>query len=116
MSFAQWFKRSFGVGVPAEFEAYLIAHPHGVENGYGPRLWTAEAIQDETDDRKLAEKGVCLIGASDETHHILLRARDGKVFIVDPMDYQTVDAWFSDVDSLIGLLQLERIEKQEHQI
>jgi hypothetical protein len=107
MSFAQWFTKSFGVGVPAEFEAYLAAHPQGVENGYGPRLWTAEAIQDETDDRELADKGVCLIGASDDTRHILLRARDGKIFIVDPRDYQTVDAWFSDVDSLIGLLNLE---------
>lgn len=107
MSFAKWFRTAFGVEVPAAFDAYLAAHPQGVENGYGPRLWNAQVIQDETDDRELAEKGVCMIGASDDTRHILLRARDGKVFIVDPMDYQTVDAWFSDVDSLIGLLNLE---------
>ncbi|WP_176331470.1 hypothetical protein [Burkholderia vietnamiensis] len=107
MSFANWFKTTFGVAVPPVFDAYLAAHPQGVENGYGPRLWNAQAIQDETDDRELAEKGVCIIGASDDTRHILLRVRDGKVFIVDPMDYQTVDAWFSDVDSLIGLLNLE---------
>lgn len=107
MSFAKWFKTTFGVEVPAAFDAYLATHPHGVENGYGPRLWNAHAIQDETDDRELAQKGVCIIGASDDTRHILLRARDGKVFIVDPMDYQTVDAWFSDIDSLIGLLNLE---------
>ncbi|MEX3555762.1 MAG: hypothetical protein VB131_03870, partial [Burkholderia gladioli] len=53
------------------------------------------------------EWDTAIIGAVDDTRHILLRARDGKVFIVDPMDYQTVDAWFSDVDSLIGLLNLE---------
>lgn len=107
MSFAQWFTKTFGVGVPAEFEAYLAAYPRGVENGYGPKIWNAQAIQDETDDRNLADKGVCIIGASDDTRHILLRARDGKVFVVDPMDYQTVDAWFSDIDSLNGLLNLE---------
>ncbi|WP_334043702.1 hypothetical protein [Burkholderia ambifaria] len=107
MSFAQWFMKAFGVAVPAEFEAYLSEHPQGVENGYGPRLWTADSIHDETDDRGLADKGVCIIGAVDDTRHILLRARDGRVFIVDPMDYQTVDAWFTDVDSLIGLLNLE---------
>ncbi|WP_176315781.1 hypothetical protein [Burkholderia vietnamiensis] len=107
MNFAQWFKKSFAVDVPTEFEAYLAAHPQGVENGYGPKLWTADTIQAETEDRGLADKGVCLIGTSDDTCHILLRARDGRVFIVDPMDYQVVDAWFSDVDSLIGLLHLE---------
>jgi hypothetical protein len=107
MSFAQWFTDKFGVAVPAEFATYLAEHPQGVENGYGPRLWNAEAIQGETDDRELADKGVCIIGASDSIRHILLRSRDGKVFIVDSMDHQTVDAWFSDVDSLIGLLNLE---------
>lgn len=107
MSFAQWFTDTFGGRIPAEFEAFLAAHPQGVENGYGPKIWNAQTIQAETDDRNLAAKGVCIIGASDDTCHILLRARDGKVFIVDRMDYQTVDAWFSDIDSLIGLLNLE---------
>jgi hypothetical protein len=37
MRFAQWFTKTFGVGVPAEFEAYLTTH-QGVENGYGPKL------------------------------------------------------------------------------
>ncbi|MBC8752763.1 MULTISPECIES: hypothetical protein [Paraburkholderia] len=101
------FTKTFGVGVPAEFEAYLAAHPKGVENGYGPRLWNTEAIQGETDERDLASKGVCIIGASDDVSNILLRARDGKLFIVDSMDHTTVDAWFSGVDSLIGLLNLE---------
>lgn len=107
MNFTQWYTKSFGIAVPAELETYLAAHPQGVENGYGPRLWTAEAIQGETDDRELADKGVCMIGASDSIAHILLRARDGKVFIVDSMDHTAVDAWFSGVDSIIGLLNLE---------
>ncbi|CAJ6715495.1 Uncharacterised protein [Burkholderia pseudomallei] len=56
-------------------EANLREHPQGVENGYGPWLWTAQAIHDETDDRELAGKGVCIIEAIDDTRHILLRAR-----------------------------------------
>lgn len=48
-----------------------------------------------------------MIGACDSIRHILLRARDGKVFIVDSRDHTTVDAWFSDINSLIGLLNLE---------
>ncbi|MEX3555970.1 MAG: hypothetical protein VB131_05060 [Burkholderia gladioli] len=63
MSFAQWFTKAFDVAVPAQLATYLTEHPHGVENGYGPRLWTAQAIHDETDDRGLAGKGVCIIGA-----------------------------------------------------
>ncbi|MBN3761201.1 hypothetical protein [Burkholderia sp. Ac-20365] len=105
--FGRWFSGAFGVQVPLAFAEYLRDHPRGVENGFGPRLWTAEAIQDETEDMMLAEKGVCIIGASDSVRHFLLRARDGKIFAVDARDHQTVDAWFADVDVMIGLLQLE---------
>jgi hypothetical protein len=45
MNFAHWFTKKFSVDVPAEFEAYLAEHPPGVENGYGPKLWSAETIQ-----------------------------------------------------------------------
>jgi hypothetical protein len=51
------------------------------------------------------------IGTCDDVQHILLRARDGKVFIVDPMDYRIVDASFSGVDTLIGLLNLECVRE-----
>jgi hypothetical protein len=105
--FSTWFNRSFGVNVPATFAELLDKHPKGMRNGYGPTLWAAAAIQAETEDRDLIEKGVCIIGVSDSIGHILLRARDGKVFIVDSHDHTAVDAWFSDVYSLVNLLNLE---------
>jgi len=55
----------------------------------------------------LAAKGVCLIGASDSIAHIVMRAQDGKFFIVDSHDYEAVDAWFADVKVLVALLNLE---------
>jgi hypothetical protein len=62
--------------------------------------------------RNLAD---CVIGTCDDVQHILLRARDGKVFIVDPMDYRIVDASFSGVDTLIGLLNLECVREMMQQ-
>ena len=50
---------------------------------------------------------MCLIGASDSIAHILMRAQDGKVFIVDSHDYVAVDAWFADVRVLVNVLNLE---------
>jgi hypothetical protein len=105
--FATWFAAAFGHPVPDAFEKFLSSRPNGAENGFGPRLWPADRVMVETDDRGLAEKGVCLIGASDSIAHILMRAKDGKVFIVDNHDYGLVDAWFSDVTTLCNLLNLE---------
>jgi hypothetical protein len=51
MNFEQWFSSAFGAPVPSEFAEYLRKHPEGMENGYGPRLWTADAIQDETEEQ-----------------------------------------------------------------
>ncbi|WP_321817109.1 MULTISPECIES: hypothetical protein [unclassified Paraburkholderia] len=106
-TFNEWFAGAFGVDMCQSFAQYLQAHPKGMENGCGPRIWTAAAMRVETDDRELAKKGVCLIGRSDSIQDILLRARDGKVFIVDSSDYRTIDATFSGIDVLVSLLQTE---------
>lgn len=105
--FATWFVNAFGLPVPEAFGKFLSKHPNGAENGYGPRLWPADRVILETEDRSLAENGVCLIGASDSIAHILMRAKDGKVFIVDNHDYALVDASFSDVTVLCSLLNLQ---------
>lgn len=105
--FAAWFAKMFGHPVPDAFGQFLSTHPKGAENGFGPRLWPVERVVIETEDRELAEKGVCLIGASDSIAHILMRAKDGKVFIVDNHDYTLVDASFSDVTVLCNLLNLQ---------
>lgn len=105
--FVTWFATTFGCPVPKDYGEFLSKHPSGAQNGFGPRLWPADRAIQETGDRDLAAKGVCLIGASDSIAHILMRAIDGKVFIVDNHDYALVDAWFSDVKTLCNLLNLE---------
>jgi hypothetical protein len=105
--FATWFATTFGHRVPEAFGRFLSTHPNGAENGFGPRLWPAGRVMNETEDRELAKKGICLIGASDSIAHILMREKDGKVFIVDNHDYALVDAWFADVTTLCNLLNLE---------
>lgn len=106
-NFDTWFAKAFGHQVPEAFAEFLSTHPKGAENGLGPRLWPADSVMIETEDRDLHEKGVCLIGASDSIAHILMRAKDGKVFVVDNHDYEAVDAWFADVKVLINMLNLE---------
>lgn len=105
--FATWFATVFGHAVPEDYRDFLSKHPTGAQNGFGPRLWPAERVREETEDRELIKKGVCLIGASDSIAHILMRAKDGKVFIVDNRDYALVDAWFSNVTTFCNLLNLE---------
>lgn len=105
--FPAWFAENFGLPTPKAFAQFLAKYPMGVENGFGPRLWPADRVMQETEDRGLVEKGVCLIGASDSISHILMRAKDGKVFLVSSRDNQNVDAWFADVQVFINLLNLE---------
>lgn len=102
--FATWFATTFGHSVPKEFGTFLSTRPEGAENGFGPRLWSADRVRVKTEDRQRSEQGVCLIGASDSIAHILMRAKDGKVFIVDNHDYALVDASFSNVTVLCNLL------------
>ncbi|MBB1634940.1 hypothetical protein [Cupriavidus sp. UME77] len=66
----------------------------------------AEAIQAETEDWELVSKGVCIVGAPDSIRHILLLVHDGKVFIVDSIDNREVDAWFTDLTTMIDMLNL----------
>lgn len=106
--FEEWFKASFGIAVPAAYLAFLTANPKTVYNhGRGGALWDAEYVMSETDDRETSEKGVCIIGGGDSLTHYLLRAKDGRVFVVDRLDYSVVDAWFSDIDSMVGLMDFQ---------
>lgn len=109
MDFAKWFSTEFGVDVPTSFAAYVQEYPRGAANGYGPTLWPAQRIREETEDRELAARGVCIVGGSDSITHILMRARDGKIIFVDSRDYEDIEATFQCVDVMIGLLKLEKI-------
>ncbi|WP_439672832.1 SMI1/KNR4 family protein (plasmid) [Cupriavidus necator] len=102
-SFSNWFVSTFGVPVPEEFAEFLAEHPKGL-SGDGSALWAAEDIIEATEDRDLKSKGICFIGTRDDLYVFLLRANDGRVFVVDRHDYQYVDAWFRSISTCIGLM------------
>lgn len=104
--FATWFGAKFNTAVPEALAQYLADHPNGLWSQAGS-LWKAEAIIDATEERDLQEKGVAMIGETAFEGIFLLRARDGRVFAVDKLDYAEVDAWFSDLESCLCLLDFE---------
>ncbi|MBB2984233.1 MAG: hypothetical protein V4793_22795 [Paraburkholderia tropica] len=104
--FVSWFTSKFGKPVPESFAQYLAEHPNGLWSNAGT-LWKADTIIDATEERDLHEKGVCFIGETAFETVFLLRARDGRVFASDRFDASIVDAWFSDIDSCISLLDFE---------
>lgn len=107
-AFETWFKSSFGVDVPTDYLLFLTHNLKSVYNGgRGGVLWDAEFVMSQTDDYEVAEKGVCIIGGSDSLTHYLLRARDGRVFVVDRLDHTVVDAWFSSIEVMIGLMDFQ---------
>lgn len=104
--FATWFTSKFNLPVPETLAGYLSGHPNGLWSQAGS-LWKAEEIIDATEERDLQEKGVCMIGTTAFEGIFLLRARDGKVFVVDRFDHSDVDASFSDIDACICLIDFE---------
>lgn len=106
-TFADWFEAAFKQPVPEQFATFLAAHPNGLR-GDGISIYAPEAIIGETEDRDLEKEGVCLIGKCGNTiTDILLRAKDGRVFVVDRTDYKVVDAWFASISSLTGLVEFD---------
>ena len=102
-TFNTWFKKSFGCPVPREFDEFIGEHPQGLSGDAGT-LWDPEEIMACTEERDLAEKGVCMIGTTSTLGVFLLRAKDGRVFVVDRTDFGVVDAWFACISTCIGLL------------
>lgn len=104
VKFENWFQASFGVKVPRGYLEFIAKNPNSVYNGRGGSLWDVQYAMSETDVREMAEKGVCVIGGGDSLTHYLLRAKDGRVFVVDRLDYSVVDAWFSSIDDMLALM------------
>lgn len=103
--FDQWFEDSFRCTVPQQYAAFLEAHPKG-RNGAGGAMYGAGDVIAFTEERDLVAKGVCFIGArSLET--FLLRAHDGRIFVVDSTDYSHIDAWFANIDCVMNLMHFK---------
>jgi hypothetical protein len=93
----------------AELLAHIAENPKGVQAEQGV-LYTAKDMVAYTEERELQEKGVLWLGTGLCLSVFQLRARDGKVFLVDQSDLQSVDASFKSLDTCKQLLALENPE------
>lgn len=105
--FKRWFEKTYGCKAPDELINYLKDNPEG-SCGTSGSLYGIEDMIDYTEDRNLQEKGVMYLGTGDFLNVFLLRAKDGKVFLVDKTDHQVVDAWFKDLQMCLNLLDLQQ--------
>ncbi|MDN0082385.1 hypothetical protein QU487_06410 [Crenobacter sp. SG2305] len=108
MEFSAWCKARYGQDAPKSWLDFLAKNKSGVYNGDSGAIWGVEYIMEFNEDRNLFDKGVCVIGCEDDIRVYLLRIRDGRVFAVDPADYQVVDAWFADIQTMADLCQFEQ--------
>lgn len=97
-SFPKWFEQTYGTPAPAELLEYFTEHPEGLAVEQGS-LYSAEDMVAYTEERELVEKGVLYLGIGASLTVLLLRAKDGKVFLVDKTDFQSVDATFKNLDT-----------------
>lgn len=104
--FPAWFARAFGLEVPTEFERYRTRSPHGLTGRWG-RMFPAAEIIDISEQCGLIKHGVCFIGAASTLRMFMLRARDGKIFVVDGTDHTIVAGTFSDMETCIEILGLD---------
>lgn len=107
--FPKWFEKTYGVPAPEELLTHLAENPEGIQAEQGI-LYTAESMMDYTEERDLQEKGVLWLGTGLCLSVFLMRAKDGKVFLVDKTDFQVVDASFRSLDTCKQLLGLENAE------
>lgn len=105
--FVAWFACSFGAEVPTSFQRFLDKHPRGT-SGTGGRIYAPVDIVTSTEARGLAGRGVCVVGRAADDGLFLLRATDGKVFVVDERDYSAINATFLGMDACSRLMALER--------
>lgn len=94
--FPKWFEKTYGTPAPADLLEYFTEHPDGLTVEQGS-LYTAEDMVAYTEERELGENGVLYLGTGASLTVLLLRAKDGKVFLVDKTDFQSVDATFRDL-------------------
>lgn len=104
--FEAWFTQSFNMRVPESYKDIIAENPSGI-SGETAKLYELSEVVGLTDERELFNTGVCLIGEAESLTHILLRVSDGKVFVVDRMDYKFVDATFRNTETLTCLLDFD---------
>ena len=104
--FPAWFARVFGLEVPAEFDRYRQRNPHGMRGRWG-RMFAGSEVITVSEQCDIIKHGMCFVGAASTLRMFMLRARDGKIFVVDGTDHNVVAATFCDMETCLELLGLD---------
>lgn len=104
-NFRKWFTQQFKCEPPGELLGHLKDFPEGSSGSTGS-IYGLDDIIAFTEERELDAKGVIYLGAGDLSVY-LMKAVDGKVFVVDSKDYKSVDATFKNLDVCKSLLSLD---------
>lgn len=104
MHFCVWFKRTFKVDVPQEFYDHLKTFSDGIYGDNYVLYKESEIITRTENGDSILGKGFCIVGHWNKDI-IILRAKDGKVFMVDSKDLSRVAAWFCNISMFRNLCQ-----------
>jgi hypothetical protein len=104
--FSAWFTKTYGTSAPGPLLNYIKDYPEGLAGQ--SELFKADEIIDATEQRALQDKGLLYIGIGPLSNVFLLRASDGKVFLVDRDDFKVVDASFKSLDACLILMRIGR--------
>lgn len=103
--FSEWFANTYGCEVSEDLSDYLKDYPEGIASS-SVILYSPEDMLAHTEERELGAKGILFLGTGTSLDDIILRVKDGKVFVVDETNYQSVDASFRSLTRFITLLNL----------
>lgn len=101
-NFSVWFKRELKQAVPACFYNFIKLYPNGVNWSNGELFGEDKIIDTTIDYQKIIPVGFCVIGL-DQLGLYIMRAKDGKIFLVSKNNYHKTIAWFLNVNLLIDI-------------
>lgn len=104
--FSAWFARSYGYEVPEAFARFISRNPTGISGPCG-KFWAPCEIVNVTEECDVIGRGICIIGAATTFRLFMLRASDGKVYLVDGTNYTSVEATFADMAVCLDILALD---------
>jgi hypothetical protein len=104
--FPGWFARVFGLEVPVAFDRYRQRNPVGMRGRWG-RMFPAAEVIAVSASSDIVQHGMCFVGVAASQQMFMLRARDGKIFVVNGTDHRVVTATFSDMVTCLELLGLD---------
>ncbi len=101
-NFSVWFKRELKQAVPACFYNFIKLYPNGINWNDGEFFGEDKIIDSTIDYQKIIPAGFCVIGFDSRGLYIM-RAKDGKIFLVSKANHHKTIAWFTDINLLTDI-------------